>query len=537
MNGEIEERRRTRRRKCLPILLMALFLAFVLSSGMVGFLLGRNAARSSGRLMDTIVLSPGNSSRRQGNATVHFLSGTLHRHDGQPLEGATVRLGDGDRSDVTDSRGRFYLSDIRSGEQVLEVEDASGTVKCSMTLSLDFSGSAVSVSVEQNAIQMPEETRLVEMSFTLGKDDSLVLEADSVCAVTRSGQVVNGKNKALRLASAARAITPGGSLVDSQGYVAVPYEGVVLTPAGQQVVMDVGVEIMPGVLPVENSSLLLLPTETEEAASPEDMPEPSAAAMSESGALLLLDGTLQLEDGTTLNESDKVILMEDGAAQELEELVEEYVPPAEETSAPSEAPESEASDPGEAEPTPAPTVRGLEVSDLGTGLSWEQQFTIALFQNRVTENGTEIKSADGSSIQPGDQGYYDFRLENPEDFDITYTVTIKEKTFHLPILYSVVDLASNRSYLRRERNGDGMEELVSPEITIPAQSVQEFRIEWAWQYRDWLDVAADDALDTAAAEGDQPYEVSLRITAEQVIPIDWPDGDIRYPGIRSWRYG
>ncbi len=521
-----------RRRGRFPLsgLLMALFLAFTLSSGMVGFLLGRNAARSTGELMDTIVLSPGDSARRT-QPSLHFLSGRLQDENGDPTPGFTVRRGSEARSDVTDEQGKFYLSDVRSGEQTLEVEDSGGNLLASARLVLDFDGEkelSADLSEDPLALHMPAETRLLEVTLTM-EDETLNVEGDSVCFVTKDGQVVNFDGSALQVRENTQAVTPGGNLVNEAGYLLLPTEQTVISTQGEQIKIETGKEVLPGAVLLEDSSVAL-----------------------EQGPSLLPTGQVELPDGSSVGGGHKVVVIENGGAEELDSLPDVFTPvtpqqvpgdnTAGETAAGTEIQETDGQDepeagPGQegpepapepAEPTPEPW-QGLSIVD-EDGLSWQQESIIDLFRNRdgngKTENGMLV-------AQPGDSGYYDFRLENPEEFDIVYTVSVQENTFHLPIRYSVVDMRDNNHYVYRDALDEG-EPLVSPEIMIPAGTVQNFRIEWEWEYEDWFAPERDDAYDTAATGTNRIYAVSLRIRASQMpgTDIDF-EGDTKYPGVHG----
>lgn len=514
-------------RSPLSTLLLLLFFAFTLTSGMVGFLLGRNASRPTGELVDTIVLSPGDSSGRT-EPVMHYLTGKVLYREGGPCAGATVRLGDGERSDVTDETGKFYFSDVRAGEHRLEVVDEGGNLLAGTALFLDFS-TEVSISADTAGspptFRMPEDARMLELTLTVEEDKSLQVREDSAYFVTKDGQVVEFSGTSLKIGDSSYAVTPGGNVADSLGYVLLPSKGVVFTPQGGVQIPAKEGEAIPGIIQREDG-----------------------AAETEEGVSVRPGGEVELPGGETLDREDKVVVIEGEKAEELDELPDAYVPaPPENVSPETPSPEppqnvpEESSPPENAPPvdTPAPTpvptpeTGGLQVADAGTGTSWRQQSNVDLFKNRTDnldlgeENGIPLAA-------PGSKGYYEFRLENPEEFDISYTIAIKEQTFHLPILYSVVDSRDNTNYLRRERSGL-TDTLVSPEILIPAGTVQNFRIDWEWQYEDWYDMEGDDALDMAATERqDRTYLVSVLLSAEQVVrpPTGSADGDTKYPGKR-----
>lgn len=510
-------------------LLGILFLIFVLSSGMLGYLLGRNASRSTGELVDTIVLSPGDSSSRS-QAALHFLTGRLVDRENNPCAGCTVRLGDSGREDVTDEQGKFYFPDLHSGEYTFALLDSAGEPLSSTRLSLNFSQKAdvsAAFSSEGPSFQMPEDTRVVELTLTVEEDHSLTVQEDSACFVTKDGQIVNFDGSALRVRESAKAVTPNGSVVDSTGYVLVPFQNVVLTPAGVQEEAVPGQEAAPGAVTEADGTVVLM----------------DHTSLLPGGEVLLPDGE------TVVGGGEKVVVVENGGAEELDQLPDIYTPeipqdaaggsgqtaeahPAAEEEQPGESSsgESSAAESPE-EPEPAESYRGLEIMDAETNIAWRQQSMIDLFKNRP--GSSYIDEKDGLSIvQPGSKGYYEFRLENPEEFDIAYTIAIQEQSFHLPMLYTLADEENNHHYVHRQRSG--MEEkLTSPKIVIPAGTEQNFRIEWEWQYEDWYDPDRDNALDTAAAvRADRTYMIAIFINAAQIERPNTTvgDGDTRYPG-------
>ncbi len=527
-------------RSSLSALLFVLFLAFVLTSGMVGFLLGRNASRSGGELVDTIVLSPGDSPLR-AQSTIHFLSGKLVYREGSPCAGASLQLDGSDRTDVTDQLGRFYFSDVRSGLHTLELLNEDGGVAAGLGLSVDFSADSAVSGDFSGAVPtfcVPENTRMLELTVTLTEDNALAVEETGACFVTKDGQVVDFDGGALSIGDGLQAVTPEGSLTDSVGYVMLPSKEIVLTPQGVQVEVQPGSEAIPGAVAEEDGTVRL-----------------------GEGVALLPSGEVELPGGETVGGGDKVVLITGDTAEELEELPDVYTPPqptvppaqepsavpsvedtasggsAEDSAGESSAPEDsgESSLEGEISSLPEePQVEGLRILDSDTMMSWKQQSAIHLFENRT--DGSAPPMENGIPVaKPGDSGYYGFRLENPEDFDIVYTIGIRENSFHLPIRYSIVDTYDDTHYLYEEGIVASEMLLVSPELLIPAGTTRDFRIEWTWEYEDWFAPDRDDAYDTsAAASDDRLYRVSLLIDAAQVTKEpSYPEGSTKYPGVHG----
>lgn len=512
-----------------------LFMAFALSSGMVGFLLGKGAAQSTGKLVDTIVLSPGESAVSSADE-LKFLSGRLLHSGGEPFVGAQLSLNTG-KTATTDEQGKFTFSGLRDGEHTISVQDSDGTALTELHLSLSLSGATVSADFgDSPTITLTEDAKMLEFTLTMGDDGTITLEEKGAYFVTDSGQLADFDGGALNLDDPTVAITPAGTVIDSSGCVMLPNREVVLLPNGRQEAVTPGEEITPSIGVDEDGSTVI-----------------------EGGVTVLPDGEIELPDGEVLPPSDSVIIITDDEVEELPTLPDEYVPPQADTPdddeavAPTpevtpeptpqpeydDAPDEEAAAPT-ATPTPTPTpeptpqYQGINVIDRETGLSWKQQSFIDLFKNRE-----EPASLEGSTVvaQPGSSGYYEFRLENPEDFDIVYTVSLKELSFHLPMRFSVVNERNNYSYLYRERTSSNGEAISTDEIIIPAGSVQNFRIDWEWAYEDWFRPKKDDILDTTAAmqetDEERTYVLSVLIEATQIVtePEIELDGEIRYPGI------
>ncbi len=502
------------RRPHLSGIVILLFAVFVATSGMAGFTLGRNSARSTGALVDTIVLSPGDSSSR-AQAVLHYLSGALRSREGMPCAGFTVRL-DENREDVTDQNGKFYLADLRSGSHVLEVLDEKRELVASTPLSLEFSGGTIerSGSGGTPSFVMPEDTRLLELTFVMDEEGNLVPEENSALFTTRDGQLLNFDGAGLRVRENSLVVTPEGSIAAPDGEVVLPSQKVAITKTGAQTEVKEEEEVLPGLTVKEDGS-----------------------AETEDGIKILPNGEVKLPGGEIVG-GDTPVEIDNGEVTEPDLLPDAYVPgeaPAvpeedglpEETDSASQAEETASGEDTE----PEEPTGGLSVADGASGISWKQQSFVDLFQNRTV--GAELGEENGIPVAaPGSKGYYDFTLENPEQYDIAYTISIEERTFHLPILYTVVDRADNTHHLHRQRT-DGKNALVSPKITIPAGTRQNFSIEWAWQYEDWFDPESDDALDMAATNSaDRCYEVTLSIQAEQISPpeVIEPGDDTKYPG-------
>lgn len=520
------------RRSWLSVLITVLFFGFVLTSGMLGYILGRNTAAPTGELVDTIVLSPGESAVSSVN-TLCSLSGRLLHTGGAPFSGAEVQLGGSKKVSVTDENGKFYFSGLYSGRHTLAVRDNTDTALTELHLSLDFSGAEISADFGSDpAFKMSEDAKMLELTLTVDDDRNISIDDKTAYFVTTDGQIVDFNGGALRVQGQTVALTPVGSMVDSSGTVLLPNRELLLTPAGTEITPPESGEVMPGVTVDDDGAANIV-----------------------GGTVVLPDGEIKLPDGATMGGTDSIIIITDEEVDELPTLPDEYVPPQNSVAAvpgdtpaddvdgtpADDTPESDdelSSAPPESTPAEEDVTEygGLDIIDTETGVSWKQQSIINLFKKRGSA-AEQKQSGEIEIIAPGSNGYYEFRLKNPEKFDIAYNVYIKELSFHLPLRFSVVNKLDNYSYLYRERvNSDGTP-LKTKQIIIPAESEQNFRIDWEWAYEDWFRRKEDDAVDTAAAQKEtdeeRTYMLSVLIEAAQIPGepiIDW-DGNIRYPGV------
>lgn len=569
----------------LPVLLLAVAVLFTVTSGMLGFLLGRNASAGTGELMDTIVVSRERGSAAAPAEIVHFLSGRVLYAEGSPCSGATVRLKDSEKTDETDENGKFFFSDIGSGTDTLEVLDGSGKLLADTPVTFRFRQEMeIRAELEKEPVfLLPKNARMLELTLTVDQDQgSLTFPEDPGYVVTTDGSVADFTGKMLQSKkNGGFSVLPGGDIVSSEGYAMLPAEAAVISPGG------------------EISGLTSLIGET---VSGMTLREDGAVQL-ENQTVVTPQGQVTLPDSQELvGPSDNVILVEDGTAEELPELPDEYPaadeqPDAseeessaasepvsessqevsasegsgEETSSgpvssasseepvqeplpeekePSAPPEEQApdnalpADTAESQPVPEATQEPFGISDLATGEAWTQESIVDLFKKRTRGaqlGEKEIRDENGSVrsvpvIAPGSSGYYDFKLRNDADYDIRFTLSLSEGSFHLPIMYSLRDLENNRLYSGRAKLKANGAAVTTDYIALPAHSERRYRLNWEWQYEDWLSPWEDDEIDTAAARQKNPtYIVSMAINAEQIVPLSQGGGEgTRYPGVGKY---
>lgn len=604
----------------LSTLLFFVMLAFVVTSGMVGFLLGRSATHSTGELVDTIVLSPEQSLASGRQEITHFLSGRVLYASGQPYANATVRINGSEKSDLTDEKGKFFLSDIRTGEHTLEVLDTQDRLLAAAPVSLEFQKGVearADISLpDAFSFQLPDDIRMLEVTLTVDPEEGILSFQDgSNYAVTAGGDVIDFDGNALQLESQSFSVIPGGDVVSGSGYVVLPSKAAIVTPwggvfedetalvpetvPGAAVKTDGSVSLQNGVT-VQPGGVVLLPTK-EESVGPtenvvlidneaveelpelpdeytpsmgEDVPPVSEDSFSSGGDLSSAGEDAPSSNGDPSSADEEASSASEAPSSSSGNASEESLPegsavngapagpsssaspegqsaPAVEQAGPEELPFEESEDaPSQETPTatptetPAPTPDPLEIASLKTGLAWSQESIVDLFSNRTrgSDLGEEwITNEDGTKeavpvIAPGSSGYYEFKLENDADYAIRFTLNIGERSFHLPIRYSVRDLENNYLYKGGSKiNADGSA-ISTGYILLPAHSTRRYRLGWEWQYEDWLTPEKDDAYDTAATlSDDRTYIVSLGIDAEQVYSASNGHGDgVNYAGFLGY---
>jgi hypothetical protein len=153
----------------------------------------------------------------------------------------------------------------------------------------------------------------------------------------------------------------------------------------------------------------------------------------------------------------------------------------------------------------------IKVSDdIFPGQIWTQGTLVDIFGERIGNNG--VKTIDGIQvIAPGAKGRYIFKLENPETFDIEYTLFFSESDQNsprLPMKYRLVAGVSENSYLGGN-NWESMENISTGDIPLPAGFVHYYTLEWKWE-------TLNDIIDTAIGrQSGQPfYLLNINVNAK-----------------------
>lgn len=560
----------------LSPLVFCITVAFALTTGLLGYQLGRNGAGGSGALVDTIVLSP-----EQGDtAGKHYLAGKVVYADGSPCIEATVSLGR--ITGETDGGGKFLLSQLQGGEHLLTVEK-EGEILAETQVSLDFSAEMPSLEImaEKKAkISLPEDTRLLEVELTV-EEGGVNFSEDTLYLIDQEGSILDFEGNAYQKKQGQLLATSQGNIITEQNgeigiylppqRIEITEEDTVPVQPGEEIEDGLQVE-EDGSISTEDGTVVLPdgsiqppqqePVYPEEPVIVEDgevQPAPSVPAATPSPAPSFTpspDGEGKEEDtvssqpettpfpdepvnspGEDENVSENIFPSEPEnpmASPEPSTPLPEVSPLPEPVVTPSPSPSPSATPALTPSPEPEEETGGLQISDRETGVSWRQQSAIDLFRRRTS--GEELGEQDGLPvIAPGSSGYYDFKLSNRESFDIDFVIAIEELSFHLPILYSIQNLETGEYYIYGSKTGNTgktQDDLIAPVVRLPANTENVYRILWEWQYEDWFTASEDDAIDTQATMEKSPvYLLAVDITAEQVIPPqqDTPDEDTKYP--------
>lgn len=545
--GNAEEKQAGRfssKGRILSPLLFVVLMAFSVTTGLLGYQLGKNSGGGTGELLDTIVLSS------EGVHEVsHFLSGKLSREDGASAKGLEARLQGTQRSCETDDRGGFYFSRVGSGSYILEVLEGETSLGV-IPFSLYFTGGEIRIEQTEDGemiFYLPEDVRLFEIAFVLQEDGTLEILLDECYFVTADGEMTDLEGMTVVTGDGVTAVTPAGNIAAGDR---------VILP-GPQVVIYHDEEVPLAAFADEEGEI-----ETGEDGS---VTVGGDTTVTPGGDVVTPENPDGGEEPPVVVDDGEVTTFADAAQPSVPTVFNApyrrpvaptptHAPSPSETPGESSQPESsgtessgiessgtESSEPvssEEPEATPTPTPKGMEIYDADSMITWEQLSSIDLFRRKTDnlnlgeENGIPL-------IAPGSSGYYDFKIKNPDEFDIFFRAKAEELSFHLPILYSVKDLETGEYFLFQSKTGyEGANdegEVSTSTVKLPAGQEIVCRLEWEWQYEDWYVPEKDNALDNAAARrADRSYLLALHIFAEQIDPdkVDHPDEGTKYPGKR-----
>lgn len=544
-----------KKRRRWVILILFLFVFMILTTGFVGYILGKSSRFSddmTGKAIDTIHVT-------QPEAKIH-LGGKIFYSDGAAYAGGIVQLHSEPRQTVTDNLGAFVFEDAEGGSHTLSIVDEAGNVLAEreVTISREDIEKGAKVKLLQNdayQVAVAVDIKYLEVQVEINKEDGkLYINPDKVTYLTKEGIVVSPTGKA-----------------DIKN-------GVVVTPAGAVITTDG--TIICGSGENENRKIIIPSGEL---------------ANKEDGSIETPDGTQVRTDGTVIHkntviDTQGVSMTPDGKTQEPgdggyqilgDENKIEQIPLGKETeglidggngqetpgaednqgtnadsaggnnsggTAGTKPPSNQASGAG----TPGTTVPGTNTPDTntpgtntpdtntpgtdtpdidtpdtpqppedtkpnngaqfagGTGenqlTAWEQTTEIDLFYNRTAGRD------DVTLLAPGAEGYYLFRVSNDNRFSIALDLGVSENELHLPLEFAIADSRGN--LLTSWTEAAGKPEVFTDKITLENRGQKIYQIKWRWPYHT---SDAGDEADTRIGELDnRSYTVNLRIRAEEL---------------------
>lgn len=522
----------------LPLLLLLLLLALV-TSGIVGFILGNNSEPPSlGQIIDTILLAPDLPSAGE---TIH-LTGRVFYTDGTPAASRSLELHSDPLRTVTNSDGGFLFSNVPEGQHTIYVLNSDGTSAAQKELEIVRDSSAeTAVSVDMKTgggyiIELSVDVRILEIEIELD-DDTLFINPDRICYEDRDGMVTTPAGTASIRDGVI--VTPGGNVYLPDGNVVLPGGGVndptyiiltddtVLTnrqfSSGEINVSADGMVTLPDGTAIHPGGVILTPDgETEMtgqggviigdgivtpigsgegrndafSAGMDRKPEPSAPSLSgESDNPVRPDIPVvpaeSTESNTGQNESSPI----PGTSVNPDASGvggEEENPGGQEGSGDGGGSIPEDSDKGSLH------VEG-EQKD-GGYISWEQNSIIDLFYNPQT--------GENEKIAPGSSGFYRFRLKNTRKEKLTLILYLKEASgsSYLPLKFTLKPLGLEEN----AKSGS-----LAEGNTLTLHAVMEegeeavYQLDWEWPFESGMD-----ETDTAAGKQGGSYTLNLSIHAE-----------------------
>ena len=535
-----------RKKRALLALLVLLLLLALFSSVIVGFLIGRHTGPARGQILDTILIGP------DENRKVH-LAGQVRYVDGPPYSNGVVELRSDPRMAETDEQGRFFYEQVPLGDHTLSVIGKDGGVLATCELAVGCGSGEQPVHVAkladgQYTVELSADVRFIELAVELdGSRAALDLIPEATAVLTDSGTLtvqdreLDSAQGAIVLPSGTvilpdrtvvapgylilpnNAVTPipdtgytteNGETIGPDGTVILPDETVITpegirTPAGETVRPQEPYQIAPQEQTPASSTAALPPsgparrpgTAEQPAVTPpaggpgtgtvspdsssSPAPDSSSGAPSSSSSAPQDSSSTPQDSSSTPQDSSST--PQDSSSTPPDSS---STPPSSSSSVPPSSSEPEDDDPG--------TLQAQQNAAEGW-TPWESESEIDLFYDRT---GT----AENGSIQPGSKGAYQFRLVNTRQTALTYSITLSEGSFHLPMRFRLIQEDGTAGKWQTMQTGRP--------LPLGGGTVGEapviLGIEWEWLYE-----SGDDAADTAAGTAqDCAYLVDLKIHAE-----------------------
>ena len=256
-------------------LLFLLFLIALISSGIVGYLLGLKAGPvEGGQLIDTILLAPEDEPDAKPEvSTILHLTGHVRYSDATPAAHRTLELHSDPMRIMTDSLGNFLFHHVPMGEHSLSVLNDDGSVAARRDIVLDRKQDAAGISIKSQesgvyTVELAVNVRMLEIAIELD-DQDYYINPEYVTYETVDGMVV----------------TPTGR--------ASVLDGPVVTPAGNVCLSD-GTIVLPG-RDAQTPVAVILPDDT--VVYPEGVLNAGEVQIAPDGTVTLPDGTVVTQGG------------------------------------------------------------------------------------------------------------------------------------------------------------------------------------------------------------------------------------------------
>jgi len=118
-----------------------------------------------------------------------------------------------------------------------------------------------------------------------------------------------------------------------------------------------------------------------------------------------------------------------------------------------------------------------------------------------------------ASVKPGSSGEYPFHIRNPHRLKLKYKLTVTQLFNGEPVEVFPIEygLRMNNVPLQIEKSTQTGVVLECAEMIFPAESQQNFTLEWEWKFEN-----GNDGLDTALGIEGGSYSLIVQIDAEPV---------------------
>ena len=268
----VEEHADRRGRRQLPLLLL-LFLLILVTSSLVGYILGkRTEPLPRGQLIDTILLTP---EAEKKESTILHLTGRVLYTDGTPAAGRTLELHSEPLQTMTDSGGAFLFDHVTLGVHSLAVISSDGTKEAERKVVLDRKQMSEGISIDMNeegsyVVELAMDVRMLEISIELGADNYFINQ-NNITYGTTNGMVV----------------TPSGT--------ASIHDGPVVTPSGNVCLPD-GTIVLSGEKEGDPTVVIL----------PDDTVVHPQEKLLAGDTEILPDGTVILPEGTVIEPGGRI---------------------------------------------------------------------------------------------------------------------------------------------------------------------------------------------------------------------------------------